>query len=810
MPREKSYRQLRRCGTCQKAGHNKATCPESGRACPEALITTPAHPRLLIPAPPLKFFVHHVSHPPVASPHIIDTRNSETSVWKNVKASAPEASKKPLYHFYHELKQTESIADYETPIPNSKKTSDKKPSRFTTLQTKWGGVGDRLKEKIKTRFSKQPVLFSNINLRWAVPVIVLVIIMPRAAWGYFTSLKNDTEIIAKHSQAGFMALQESTNALKRANFEEAETTTAAALQKFNEATTLLSQKHQWLKTIASTLPFVGEKITGREKLVIAGQKIALGNSYLLDSLSNDTTLASSTIINRLNKILAAVDYALPNYQMALEQLEAADPKIIPVEYQTTFQDIKKIFGAAVHDVTVLSALKTPLRELLGGNGRRRFLIIFQNQHELRATGGFMGSYAIMEVKNGQINSFNVPPGGSYDVQGQLDTYLIPPTPLLLNNKRWEFQDANWFPDFPTSAEKILWFYRHSRGISVDGVIAVNSSVLERILGVFGPLVDHNRGVTLQAKNSLAILEKIIETGPEKKANKPKQILTDLAPNLLATTLNATGASLFHLLEECAAALEQKEIQIYSVDNVTEDSIAALGWAGAILPTQGNQDYLLAINTNIQGEKSDRDMKQTISHQSLIQPNGEIINTVTITREHTGAFGEKLYGTTNIDYLRLYVPTDSTLLSVGGFSWPDDGLFRAPDPWTRPDSDLIKNEIEVGIDPRSGTRITKEFGKYAFGNWMITEPGKTSRLEFVYRLPFKAFSDTKTSALQLVAQRQSGSETSFESQIIFPDGWEPVWQDGSNLVPAWNGAHIPNQPLKRDTVWSLLMKKKFLP
>jgi hypothetical protein len=161
-------------------------------------------------------------------------------------------------------------------------------------------------------------------------------------------------------------------------------------------------------------------------------------------------------------------------------------------------------------------------------------------------------------------------------------------------------------------------------------------------------------------------------------------------------------------------------------------------------------------------------------------------------------------------LRLYVPEGATLLSVGGFSWPDEALFRVPTNWTRPDADLEKNEVEIGIEPNSGTRITKEFGKYAFGNWIITEPGAVGRIEFVYRLPFKAFmnSKDKTSALQLVAQRQSGSESAFESQIIYPESWEPVWQEGESVVPASNGVQIPNSPLKQDTVWSVLMKKHF--
>lgn len=350
------------------------------------------------------------------------------------------------------------------------------------------------------------------------------------------------------------------------------------------------------------------------------------------------------------------------------------------------------------------------------------------------------------------------------------------------------------------------------------MIAINATVLQRLLSVVGPLVDSKRAVTLDAATAIPKLQKIVETGPEKKINKPKQIIADLAPALINQIKNAGTNTLLPLLGEVKEAVEQKEIQTYFVDRAAEQSIRDLGWSGAMIPTSQLQDFLMVVNTNIQGQKSDASIDQTISHQAVVSDDGTVVDTVVITRHHAGNDGEELYGHTNIDYLRIYVPAGSELTNASGFTWPADTAFRTPDKWATKDTLLNDVEHEQSIDHDSGTRITTEFGKTAFGNWVITEPGATSQVTFSYRLPFKLAPDAtisgwqkllsplkKTSAkYQLVVGRQSGSRATFDGQIIFPDGWQPTWQAGEKMTLASNGARIAPTQLIKDTVYSLLM------
>ena len=818
MAKAKKRVQLRRCTLCNKVGHNKSTCPKQLRT------SKPITNKNTV-----NFFVHHVVNSPVQSPHIVDLKKEKKdSSWQEIEMVAPTESTNPLYHFYHEAKQTKKTNKglFAAPLPNAHQPlrieTDtvplQKPTRTKKLRTNpfvW------LKNKIREQNQKVSDSLAAIrqqtknalSLRWKkivwiTVIVTVVIVAPGPTWGYYQNIKNTTGAVAANGTAGFMALQDSTIALMQSNMPEAQESITEALSHFDNAVTTLETKHKFLQSFASTLPFIGDEVTSRQKLVLAGQQLTLGNTYILKGLTESQAINSSTMAARINVIMTHLRAAIPNYENALNNLQEVDPGVLPLQYQSTFKDYRELFATIFSDVKNLALLGDSVQEIFGGKGLRRYILTFQNVDEIRATGGFMGSFAILTVKDGEILNLEVPPNGTYDLKKQLDTYLEPPKPMLLANKRWEFQDANWFPDFSASAEKILWFYQHSRQETADGVIAINSTVLERILGIIGPVKDEKRGLVLTQENAISTIQNKVETwDEEKKDYRPKQIITDLSQTFLEYFKNIKPENLLPLLVNLQESLEQKEIQLYFSDKITENAVEDYGWSGKIISTNPDQDYLLVVNTNIQGQKTDANIKQTISHQAVIDNNGTITDTVTVTRTHTGTDNGGLYGSTNIDYIRIYVPVGSELISANGFTWPDEKYFRAPDNWTKKDSFLETLEKEIGIDAESGTRITQEFNKTAFGNWIITEPGQTSQVEFTYRLANTFSNKEKTARYQLVVQRQSGSETEFESQIILPKNWSPVWKDGEKTTVASNGMIIEPMQLKTDQVWSLVAKKK---
>lgn len=859
MIKKKRNHQLRACSVCNKHGHNKARCP---------IFLAEKIEQEFISPPSIKMVLHERNNK-ISSPHIVDLKSNDNP-WSKIYTFAPDntekitksksskqatAKKSPtisinfkpekksftqkLSENYHLWQQKKNLKNIETdeknliasnediliPTINLIPTNNEQEKKINNTPLIKNNLSD-IEPEIK-KFNWHKILptkdaLTTFAFRTACLIIVCVII-PLQTKSYYQSVKTTTVNIATVGTEGFMALQESTAAILSADIDNAENSVNQALLKFEHAIYSLEENHRLLQKIVSFVPIVSNEVQSRQKLITAGQKIASGNKFLIQGLHQSQNNENTNLTERISILTSYLQAASPNYQIALEDLSTINSGVLPYEYQAIFNDFRLLFATFLDDLNNIIDLGKAMNEIFGGQGLRRYLLVFQNEHEIRATGGFIGSFAIIDIKDGKIINLEVPAGGSYDLQGQLDVLVEPPTPLLLANRRWEFQDGNWFPDFPTTAEKLLWFYRYARQITADGVIAINSSVLERLLSVLGPITDEQRSVILSDENAILELQKIVEEGPEKLINKPKQILTDLAPQLMVGIYSASADKTMPLVVNLAEALEKKEIQAYFTDQTVQETIKSFGWSGQILPTTAEQDYLMVVNTNIQGQKTDAKIIQDISHQAVVANDGTITNTVIITREHTGTPSQTLYGTANIDYIRIYVPAGSTLVSAGGFTWPDEKHFRAPLRGTIKDEFLTKNEIEVGIDEKTGTRITNEFGKTTFGNWIIVQPGEIQQIQFTYKLPFKLNLDDKknssddnifkklisdnylTSRYQLIVQKQSGINSDFDSQIIFPINWYPHWTQGNNLTLAANGVSINSFKLKSDQVWSLLMR-----
>jgi len=132
-----------------------------------------------------------------------------------------------------------------------------------------------------------------------------------------------------------------------------------------------------------------------------------------------------------------------------------------------------------------AALVAP--SLLGGDGPRTYLVIAQNNHELRATGGFISGVGELRVDKGVIVSLGF--DDSYAVDNlEVAHELTPPNfQWTLYGELWFFRDANWDPDFPTSARRAMEIYERDRGVKADGVIALDLEGLRLLLEAVGPI-----------------------------------------------------------------------------------------------------------------------------------------------------------------------------------------------------------------------------------------------------------------------------------------------------------------------------------
>jgi hypothetical protein len=550
------------------------------------------------------------------------------------------------------------------------------------------------------------------------------------------------------------------------------------------------------------VPALGAQFRSGKALLEAGDNLSAAAALLAKSLS----FVDDRSLDLTAKIAAAQELAErsePLLNAASAALDKADE--LPSDMQENIDSLRARVIAAETLTSGFIAAAPSLRAALGEEQTRRYLVIFQNNAELRPTGGFIGSFALVDIDRGVIKKVEVPAGGSYDLQGSLKSVVLSPDPLRLISSKWEFQDANWFPDFPTSAKKISWFYQQSAGATVDGVIVLNAPLLAKLLDAVGPVSMPEYKTIATGTTVLATAQQIVESKEARESGKPKQFIADLMPRILEKITGASGDEAFSVLRIFSQALAEKSIQAYFSAPETQRAFAGLGWTGDLSAVPEGFDSLEVVRANIAGGKSDAVIHSDINHQCSIADDGRVSDRVTVTLSHNGRKGDAFTGVRNVTYLRLYVPAGSRLTAVSGdIRTPAPSFFDLPPVGATPDQTLAQISGPIHHDPTGSVAVNDEFGRTVFGVWTQTDPGASSAITFEYELPFTvslaapapslaerlslAPPSTPRAAFGLLIGKQSGADdTEIRSSLKLPAGWYPSFAapEGIAQTDGWS-------------------------
>ena len=589
------------------------------------------------------------------------------------------------------------------------------------------------------------------------------------------------------SQEGFSNLSAAVDEMNNQNFEASAKQLSEAYDNFSEATENMNSLGSTLVETSRFIPFASELSSGKNA-VEAGKHFSAAGQYLNDTIKTLAGLKNpldvsnqnnASLLDIFQSIEKNITDAKKEFDAAQENMDKISIDDLPKEKQNEFLILKQKLPEIRNYIDSFLNNSHIFVDLLGGNGPRKYLLLFQNNSEMRATGGFIGSYGLIGVTNGQVKNFFI--DGIFNPDGQLKEKIVPPKPIQKISATWSLHDSNWFPDFPTSAEKAIYFYEKTGGPTAEGIITFTPTFLQKLLDITGPIDMPDYDVTLDSENFIELTQYEVEVDYDKKENKPKKILSDLAPIIIEKLLDSKD---METISKTAAAfsdgLEQKYILLYSQNKDLQEIISKQGWSGEILSAP--KDYLSVINTNINGFKTDAVIQESIKHEAEIQQDGSVIDTVTITRKHTG--GNSEYGwlnKVNADYMRIYVPEGSKLLETTGQTRETNeppldynalGFKR--------DSNVQREEENIEIDPNSGTRIYKEAGKTVFANWVYVSPQETVTITYKYILPFSLFkvkvgNSQQIDSYSLVIQKQSGSTGSlFVSNVSYPENYSVKW------------------------------------
>ncbi|HRY59842.1 MAG TPA: DUF4012 domain-containing protein [Patescibacteria group bacterium] len=409
--------------------------------------------------------------------------------------------------------------------------------------------------------------------------------------------------------------------------------------------------------------------------------------------------------------------------------------------------------------------------LLGEDYDRKYLILFQNNTELRPTGGFIGTYGIITVRDAKIKKIYI--DSIYNADGQQTKNFTPPEPLSKMDPGHYMRNANWDPDFLTSASDIINMYETEGGFTPDGVIAIDTKPFLDLLAITGPIKISKYNTLIDKDNFLAVTQYKTSIDYNPQDGNPKKFLGEFAPLFLDKIFSIEKNNKGKITKILLDNIKEKHIQFYSPNTDIQSIFSSIDIDGAI--KNSDSDYFAYINANIGGQKTNGLIEEVINHQVNISNDGKITHKVTLTRKHNGTYDWP--SGINYSYVRFYLPQGSKVIDIKNFEKNDsikrDGKTGMIYLEERSSEYLGKAEIK-DLD------ISIEHGKTVVGAWQRIKPGEEVVSEIFYELPRLPGMKKPSQDYSILIQKQAGIIKQ-QTSIEIKDNGKTIFSKNFNLI-----------------------------
>ncbi len=428
------------------------------------------------------------------------------------------------------------------------------------------------------------------------------------------------------------------------NFARAETNLSSAHVGLVEA-----QSGARMLNFVSYIPWVGQRYT-------AGVAVLDATEKTIDVLTEAIGIAQDiySVVAEARTALAWKDEA--GQDVAIHDMPTSVKRALFMRLATSLPDLRtmqvklelakedmahfhELSGVAgIDDIvapfeTVLAKLKVGVdflvpfagiaREFAGLDGDRQFLILFLNNTELRPTGGFLGTYGLMIIRDGDMKSMTTDDTYAVDalVSGNPAYTAASPAPIrdYLEQSVWFFRDSTWSPDFAAGAADATALLRQEVAASgqpvpqIHGAFGMTTTFLNNLLAFVGPVTID--GQTFTSENAADLLEYQVEIAFEQKGverTNRKDIVGELTNALLDKLLETPSSRFEEVFGLLSDGFERKEIALYSKDSETQAVLDDAGWSGKV--SQGSaSDVLMVVDANLGSLKSDPVVKRSIDY-----------------------------------------------------------------------------------------------------------------------------------------------------------------------------------------------------
>ncbi len=624
-------------------------------------------------------------------------------------------------------------------------------------KTKLGLTIQKLTSPFKNLFNKEKLfqeityakIFKNISILSISLLLIYFLISPLIGIGIGSYLIYDKTDDLKNS---FSSL----------DFEQIDKDTTYISNNLNRVERNLSRIY-WIFKITNNQDFYNNStqlIQGTNYALDSSKDLLIGlkpfGEYLKDfepAVTFDSSQPSTT--REYRDYLLAIDdnqYSIKEgiYKMSLAQnlIETVNTKDFPQSLQSFVLNYKELVTEVNEMIKPLEKVTGFLPDTLGVNERKRYLILLQNDGEIRSTGGWISSYAVLAIEGGQIRELFV--DDIYNAEGTLKVkgynYKAPVSMIkALGNTPYTFSLVNWDPNLDnvmTNSEQFI--YDLGKGNDLDGVITIDTVFLQKLLEKWGGIEVPGESELITGDN---LYSKIFEmhTDFTPGSTRKSTFLANLANESVTKILSSNFSEYKEIGDVITESLSEKHIQVTFKNTLAKAFVDQEQWDGNL-----DSKYATApinIDWNWGGNKANMYIRKNHTLEINVKDENTIDYKYQIAIQNDSKENKYPQGD-YINYVRIYIPSNSTVLGITG---------------------LVDNKYD----------IYNEGGFKVVGGWFNVGIEENKTLEISYRLsnqdmynefPLK---DTDTHYnMDIDIYKQPGSKKdAYNLTVLYPESWD---------------------------------------
>lgn len=398
----------------------------------------------------------------------------------------------------------------------------------------------------------------------------------------------------------------------------------------------------------------GEVLHTLIKLSQISQSTSQKSATYLDSIFSDRPqLPAENVLAGLSES----DRLLNQLQADLRSLYLSTPVHIP--------SFEKIALQAQDTRHTLNSLLPNLTEFVTSfsSGKKTYLVVLQDNWELRASGGLVETFLKVDIENGKVDQFQ--PFSTKETDKLLKGTVVPPVDFqdLTHESQWSMRDATWDPSVKNTLEKLAWFAENEISQPIDGVILLDLKTLQGLVQIIGSVQVGESQVGVTSQNFSSIYQSQLN-GTQDYSQYLESLLSAVFSQLgsLDTTRNQKIVDFFYH--------QIKNRQVF-ITSISEGEIG-LPECRSFLPCLVG--YAYPVSSNISGSKTNfylqKSQKTSITLTDTMQ---------TTRHEFTYSYSpptNSWVGPNHQEYMRVYTPNNITsdyTVTIDGVPLPTDSI-----------------------------------------------------------------------------------------------------------------------------------------